>query len=150
MTVLSDRNAPCSRSAWVPPATALLVGCVVALFVPLGIGVLIATVLPTCALAVALGLLVAVTLRRRQPGRGVEIALFTTAWLVSSVLVTVLARLVLQATGISVTREPFIQGVLLDLLTTAPVNALLIVAMIGATVVVTRRPSKNSTDVQLE
>lgn len=134
------------RGAWVPPATALLVGCVVALFLPLGIGVLIATVLPTCALAVALGLLVAVILRRWRPRSGVQIALFATAWIVSSVLVTVLARLTVYVTGISVPREPLIQTVILDLMATAPMNVLLIAVMVGATVVVTRRSTEQERD----
>lgn len=134
------------RGAWVPPATALLVGCVAALFLPIGVGVIIATVLPLCALAVTIGLLVVAVLSRLRPRRRVEISLFVMAWLISSLLVTVLARALLYVTGVSVSRQPFIQRVLLDLLATAPLNALLIAVMIVATVVVTRRATDEPLD----
>lgn len=126
------------RRAWVPPATALVVGCVVSLLLPVGVGVIIATVIPIVGIAVVLGLLLTLALRRRRLGRVLEVILFTAVWVASSLLVIVLARLALYATGVSVSREPFLQRLFLDVLAAAPLNLLLVAVMTG------RRSSSHS------
>lgn len=125
------------RGAWLPPALALLVGSVVAVFLPFGIGVIIATVLPVCAIAVILGLVVTFVVRGWQPTRGGEILVYSTAWLLAALLTTVLGRAVLYVTGISVSSMPPVQRVLLDLAEAAPMSVTLIAVMVITTIVIT-------------
>lgn len=139
-------TAAIARGAWLPPALALLVGSVVALFLPFGVGVIIATIFPTCVIAVLLGLVVMFGVLRWRPARSGEMVAYSGAWLVAAILTTVFGRLVLYSTGISVSPMPPLRRVLLDLAAAAPTSVTLVAVMVIATIVITPKPTSAHSD----
>lgn len=135
----SNRSTIPLRSALLPPAAAFVVGVVVSVFLPFGVGVLIATVIPTCVLAVILGLIVWAIMRRRSTHVRASTLAFLVSWLIAIVAMTVLARLTLHLTGISVSQMPIVERVLLDLAANLPISLVLFGTMATASIVLATR-----------